>query len=102
MKKKLVRCIEKVSDLPSLPSITIKALSLSLEEDVDIKGLTKVIESDPALVVTILKRSMHLKDIVQKKISDISHAISLIGISDLQCILLSNISFSFLEKQKKR
>ena len=99
--KRLAQCIEKISGIPSFPSVTIKALSLSLQEDVDIKMLSEVIQNDPALVVTILKRVNSTEKFRIKKITDVYHAISMLGVSDLQCILLSNISFRFLEKWKE-
>ena len=99
--KRLSRCIEKILELPSFPSVTIRALSLSLKEDVDIKSLAHVIVGDPALVVTILKHANSSEKLRRKKITDVSHAISVVGISDLQCILLNKISFGFLEKCKE-
>ena len=99
--KRLARCLEKILEIPSFPSVAIRALSLSLKEDVDIKSLAEIVSGDPALVLIILKQANSSEKIRRKKITDVYHAISLLGMSDLQCILLSNISFRFLEKWKE-
>lgn len=90
--KKLLACVERILDLPSFPTLAIKALSQSMEDDVDFSTLASLVEPDPSLVMKILKRANSSEKKRISAITDVSQAISLIGLSDLQCILLSSLT----------
>ncbi len=101
IEKGLDHCVEKIHELPSFPSIAIRALSLSLEE-VDLDVIASIIESDPGITLKILNRANSASRSVSRKVSNMAHALSLIGLTDLQCILLSNLSVDLLSENSKR
>ncbi len=99
--KRLTQCVDNIEKLPSFPSITLKALILSLEEDVALNKLALIIQEDPGLVISVLDRVNSVEKSLTNKISDVVQAVYLLGLSDLQCILLNNLSLSLFRKERK-
>ena len=85
----LRQIVKRIDDLPVVPAVAIQALKLSLQDDVDLKKLGQVVETDAVLTAKILKlvnkASMGLS---QKKVISVQQAINLIGLNALRSALL--------------
>ncbi len=89
--------LARIGELPSFPSLAIEALSLSLEEDVDVEKLGRVIEGDVAITMRVFKVANSVAKKPSLKISSLPKAISYIGLTNLQCILANSLSISLRE-----
>ncbi len=89
--------LSRIGDLPSFPSIAIHALSLSLEGDVDLEELGKIIEGDVAISMKIFRVANNLSNLPSSKITSLPLAISYIGLTNLQCILAGALSCGIME-----
>ncbi len=84
--------LARIGELPSFPSLAIEALSLSLEEDVDLERLGRVIEGDMAITMKIFRVANSLANLPSSRISSLPMALSYIGLTNLQCILANILS----------
>jgi len=75
----IMHILKEADDLPSLPGITQKVVSLSLMENISLKEIADVINTDAALVMRILKIVNSAYYGFTNKISDIHQAVSILG-----------------------
>ena len=80
--------IKRIDDLPVIPAVAMQALTISLTDDVDLKKLGTVVESDPILTAKILKLVNYNGSGAGQKINNIRQAIASAGLKQVRCALL--------------
>jgi len=86
--------------IPSPPAIAIKILDMVRKDDFTFKDLAGIIESDPALVVKILKVANSSYYSFARKITSIETALSVLGSHAVKNIALSFVIISDLSSTK--
>lgn len=71
--------INKIEDLPPLPLIVHKILSLTQDEKSDTSELSKVISNDQALTAKVLKIANSPLYHISSVVTSVSHAVALLG-----------------------
>jgi len=89
MNKEIRLIIREAEDFPSLPSITLKIFQMASDPDVSIQAISKVISSDAAIVARIMKVVNSAFYGFQKKITNIQHAVSILGINAIRNVSLT-------------
>jgi PAS domain S-box-containing protein len=98
-KKEIRRIIQKLDSLPSLPSVAGKILSLLTEEDPDLNEVVRLVESDQAVTLRLLR--MANSAAIGSRIASVSRAILMLGFTQIRCLLLSiAISESLIKSLK--
>ena len=84
--KQLVRTLET---LPTLPAIATRILTLFAEEQPEVDDVIKLIKSDQALTIKILKLVNSSYYGISNHVTSIEHAVTLVGFNELRAALLS-------------
>jgi HD-like signal output (HDOD) protein len=79
----------KVDELPTLPAVVPKLLSLMEDAGSDIAQVTHVISQDPALTSKILKVANSAYYGFPKRIDDLERAVALLGFNMVKSLALS-------------
>jgi putative nucleotidyltransferase with HDIG domain len=85
----LTALIEKVKDLPPLPSIVMKALEMTLDPNVSVYNLQQVISQDQALSAKILRIVNSAMYSLRREISTVSHAMAILGIETVKSVIMA-------------
>jgi putative nucleotidyltransferase with HDIG domain len=85
----LDRLISGIHDVVALPDSTFQLLDLVNSPDVAPSELTDVIRQDPALAARVLSRVNSSKYGLSHSITDLSHAINLLGIKEIRNLALT-------------
>ncbi|MFP4111164.1 MAG: HDOD domain-containing protein [Desulfonatronovibrio sp.] len=80
--------IKKIQDLPVIPPVGVRAMTLSLSDDVDLNNLGRVVESDPVLSANILRLVNNVSCGLRDKVGSVKQAITLAGLNQVRCALL--------------
>jgi len=80
--------INKIDDLPSLPLIIHKILSLTQDENSQTSQLAKVISNDQALTAKVLRIANSPLYHVSSVVTSISHAVTLLGFRTIRNLAL--------------
>lgn len=83
--------IRHIDQLPAPPSIATKILTEVMDGDADFAEISKLIESDPALTLKVLKIANSMEYGYRGKITSVESAIATIGFSTLKNAMLSVI-----------
>ncbi len=75
-------------ELPSFPNSVMKVLEMLRDPDAPLKDISRLIEADPGMHVTVLKTVNSAAFGLSRKIGNIQHAISLMGKNRLESIIL--------------
>ncbi len=94
--------IKKIDDLPVIPPVAMQALSISLKDDVDLKKLGSVVESDPILTAKILKLVNHTYSPAGQSITNVKQAIARAGLNQIRCALLGVMFRDHLASDKQK
>ena len=76
-------------ELPSFPAAVMDVLSLLRDEDSAIKDVVTQIESDPGMSVRVLKTVNAAAFGLRREVSNVVHAINLLGRSQLESLLVA-------------
>ncbi len=85
----ILKKLDHIEDLPTLPTIAMEVNNMLQDYDVSIKKLSQTIEKDQALVPRILKLVNSAFFGFRSKVSNIPHAIILLGFNTVRNALLS-------------
>ena len=88
-KKFQERIYSKINELPTLPAVIPKLLSLMENEESSAADLTEVISKDPALTSKILKVANSAYYGFSQQISRVEHAVALLGLNMVKSLALS-------------
>jgi len=97
------RQIIETQEFATLPAVATKVLSLLEDEDVNIRSLSTLIETDPALTLKVLKVANSPLYAVRSEITSINQAILNLGLNRLTNIVLGISIFSkfFISSNKE-
>ncbi|MBF0473587.1 MAG: HDOD domain-containing protein [Nitrospirae bacterium] len=97
--KSLERMIFKTVDIPALPSVVAKSLSLLSKNDVSIQELEEAVAADQAFTARLLRVANSPFYGMSRGVDTISGAIKLVGFSAVKSIILS-VSFKDLHRKQ--
>jgi signal transduction histidine kinase/HD-like signal output (HDOD) protein/CheY-like chemotaxis protein len=80
--------LKHIEEMPSLPGVAVRAIEMIMQEDVDTADLARVIESDPALTLKILKLVNAAANSLVRQVSSMQQAIALLGMTTVRCSIL--------------
>ncbi|MGD9158625.1 MAG: HDOD domain-containing protein [Desulfobacteraceae bacterium] len=87
--KELKRHLDKIENLPTLPTIAMEVNSLLQDYNTSIIKLSNVIENDQAIVAKILKLVNSAFFGLRSKVGNIPHAITLLGFNTVRNAVIS-------------
>ncbi len=99
--ERLKKITNEVTSIPTLPEVLFQVNSLLNDPDARATDLAKLISKDPALTFTLLKVVNSAYYGLPRKISQIDHAISVLGFSATYSLLMTtSVVHSFSENKK--
>lgn len=87
--KEIIQKLDHVDDLPTLPVVALELNRLLDNEDVPVAEVSALIEKDPAIVPRILKLVNSSFFGLRSQISNLSHAIVILGFSTVRNAAIS-------------
>lgn len=91
--------LESVESLPTLPPVAARLLTHGSADDIDLKGVVRIIESDPALATRILGMCRKADRGLGKRITTVRHAVVMLGVDAVRSAALSVSIYDLLGKQ---
>jgi two-component system, cell cycle response regulator len=98
-KEHLLQAILASDELPTLPSVATKLISLTAREDATLADISELVARDMSLSARILKVSNSAFYSFPQQIGSISQAVSILGMNAVRSLVLS---FSFLSIKQGR
>ena len=89
MRDQIRQFLEREMNLPSPPAIAVRILEEIKKDECSLEGLSRIIESDPALVTKILKVSNSPYYGVVAEVNTLPRALSILGLNAVKNIVLS-------------
>ena len=89
MDKELEQLILTATDLPTIPVVAMKVLSLIESEESTAEELARVVSSDPAVAARVLKISNSSFYGCQRKVQTLPHAIMMLGYNTLRSLVVT-------------
>src|SRR3954471_10293051 len=102
MKEELLAQIRQCPTLPSLPAIAMEVLGLAQSEEVDIAEIARIISKDPALSSKILRTVNSSFYGRSQSVSQVSHALVILGLQSVKTLVLGFSLVGNLKKQKSK
>lgn len=93
--------LESVESLPTLPPVAARLLSKSSVDDLDIKSVVKIIETDPALASRILGMCRKADKGLGNRITTVRHAVVMLGVEAVRAAALSVSIYDLMGKRPK-
>ena len=81
--------VAKVTDLPPMPTVVMKALEMTLDPDVSVHTLQLMISKDEALSAKILRIVNSAMYSLRREVSTVSHAVAVLGIETVKSVLMA-------------
>ncbi|HOJ33121.1 MAG TPA: HDOD domain-containing protein [Candidatus Hydrogenedentes bacterium] len=86
--EKLDKILDKVGDLPALPSVVTEVMHLTEDPGVDVNDLCKVIQKDPALAAKILRVSNSPYYGMRQYVGTLKLALVILGVREVRNLIL--------------
>ncbi|OHD63913.1 MAG: hypothetical protein A2176_09100 [Spirochaetes bacterium RBG_13_51_14] len=99
MNKIQQQILDEVRDLPTFPENIIELEKLCSNPEVDYRIIADRISMDPSLSVSVLKLSNSAAFITRRRIETINEAINIIGLKNLQAIIIASSARSILDER---
>ena len=96
----LEKIIKTVEHIPTLPIVSKQIMLLLGDENVSLKQVAELIERDQALTVRILKIANSAFYGTLSKVSNIDHAMVILGIQEIRSILFAFSVYGFFTGNK--
>ena len=93
------RILDEVEELPSFPEHILRIMKMCRQPEVTINDLADTIKQDLSLTSSVLKLSNSAGFITRKRIEDVSDAIKLIGLRNLNSILIAASSRKIIDQR---
>ncbi len=90
--------LRELDQLPTLPSVASRILSLASAEDVQIKEIVRVIESDPSLTTRLLALCRRAAYRTRHPITTVEMAVVMLGVEAVRSLVLSVEIFDWTTK----
>ena len=88
--------LSRIEELPVLPAVALQALKLSMQDDVNLDYLARIMESDPVLTARILRLVNNAQAGLPTRISTVKQAVTLAGLTQVRCALLGVLVKEYL------
>ncbi|MFI4870401.1 MAG: HDOD domain-containing protein, partial [Phycisphaerales bacterium JB061] len=98
-KQRVELILERIDQLPTLSPIAQKLLDAASNDDVDINELAALIESDPSLTGKVLSLCRRSDRGLGDSITDVMHAITLVGLEAIRAAVLSVEVYELLNSE---
>lgn len=98
-KQRVELILERIDQLPTLSPIAQKLLDAATNDDVDINELAALIESDPSLTGKVLSLCRRSDRGLGDSITDVMHAITLVGLEAIRAAVLSVEVYELLNSE---
>lgn len=95
-RNRIIEELQVINDLPTLPSVFLKLMRLMRDPNVPIKEISKVVESDPAISMKVLRLVNSSFYGLSRTIDSVHQAVVLLGSSTLKNIVISISIFKTL------
>jgi len=96
---RIAKLIDEIEDLPTLPAILNKVSEVINDPESSAADLAKVVSSDGSLSAKLLRLANSPAYGFSRKISDIQHAIALLGFAETQSLAISASVFDQLSSK---
>ncbi|MCL2154924.1 MAG: HDOD domain-containing protein [Leptospirales bacterium] len=93
-----VKIVNSVNDLPTFPEYITEIQRLCETKDASINVISEKISLDPSLAASVLKLANSAGFITSKKIESISEAVKIIGLKNLNSILLASSAKKIMDE----
>ncbi|NOT11182.1 MAG: HDOD domain-containing protein [Methylococcaceae bacterium] len=93
---------EESEPLQLVPSVAIKLLKLTNDEDARIDDLTRIIETEPTLAAKILRNVNSAAYFLPNKITAINRAVNILGFSTVRRIALAQLFYNKMIKPNSK
>jgi HD-like signal output (HDOD) protein len=100
MKEELLAQIRQCPNLPSLPAIAMEVLGLAQSDEVDLGEIARIISKDAALSSKILRTVNSSFYGRSQSVSQVSHALVILGLQSVKTLVLGFSLVGNLQKQK--
>ena len=94
--------LRELDALPTLPSIAMRLLQLGSNEDVDIKEIVRVIETDPTLTARLLALCRKASTRTRHPITTVEMAVVMLGLDAVRSLVLSVQIFDWTTRLQRR
>lgn len=81
--------LQQIDELPTLSSIAVRVMSLSEAENADLREISRIVESDPALSARMLALCRRADRAVANRITTVERAIVMLGMEAVRSALLA-------------
>lgn len=98
---KLLKVLNSIHELPTLPSVVMQVSSMLQDIETSAQALAKVIECDQAIVPKLLKLVNSAFFGFSSKVSNVAHALMLLGFNTVQNAIISIAIIKTLDLKKK-
>jgi len=102
MKEELLAQIRQCPNLPSLPAIAMEVLGLAQSDEVDLGEIARIISKDAALSSKILRTVNSSFYGRSQSVSQVSHALVILGLQSVKTLVLGFSLVGNLQKQKSK
>jgi HD-like signal output (HDOD) protein len=92
---------QKAKTIPAMPATAAEILRLLEDKNVDVKKVTNVIATDPALATKILQMSNSAYYGLRGKVNTLHHAVTLLGLGEIKSTLIGLHVFDLIKSTIK-
>jgi putative nucleotidyltransferase with HDIG domain len=89
MDSELKRAVAVVGELPSIPAIASKVMTIANNANASAEDLRKIIEQDPTLAARVLKVANSSLYGFGRQIETLRHAVTLLGFRTVECLVMA-------------
>ena len=93
--KNLDSFTQNIEQIPTLPIVSKKIMSLLSDEDISLKKIADLIENDQSMTIKILKVANSAFYGTLNKVSSIDNALVILGIEEVRSILMTSSIYNF-------
>lgn len=97
---KMRSIVSRIEDLPVLPTVAVQALTMSLDDDAALDDLSRLMAGDPVLTARMLRLVNNARTGLTTKVATVKQAVTLAGLNQIRCALLSVIMREYLPSSK--
>jgi signal transduction histidine kinase/HD-like signal output (HDOD) protein len=94
--------LRELEQLPTLPSVASRLLGMGASDEVDVKEIARVIESDPALTTRLLSLCRRAAYRTRNPITTVEMAVVMLGLDAVRSLVLSVAIFDWSAKAAGR
>jgi putative nucleotidyltransferase with HDIG domain len=89
MDSELKRAVAVVGELPAIPAIASKVMTIAGDANASAEDLRKIIEQDPTLAARVLKVANSSLYGFGRQIETLRHAVTLLGFRTVECLVMA-------------